>query len=48
MGFLSVLLLIGVVVPVVAQDTSKTLIVTSLSDINSLDPALGYDTVSRI
>ncbi len=45
-GFLSVLLLIGVVVPAVAQDTSKTLIVTSLSDVNSLDPALGYDTVS--
>src|SRR5438045_8168662 len=32
--------------PVAAQDTSKTLIVTSLSDVNSLDPALGYDTVS--
>ena len=45
-SFLSILLLIGAVVPAAAQDTSKTLIVTSLSDVNSLDPALGYDTVS--
>src|SRR3954469_2510512 len=50
MGFLGVMLLMmavmAVSVPVAAQDTSKTLIVTSLSDVNSLDPALGYDTVS--
>src|SRR5690349_21020523 len=37
---------LAISVPVAAQDTSKTLIVTSLSDVNSLDPALGYDTVS--
>src|SRR5258706_4670732 len=37
---------LAMIVPVAAQDTSKTLIVTSLSDVNSLDPALGYDTVS--
>ncbi len=36
---------LAMIVPVTAQD-SKTLVVTSLSDVNSLDPALGYDTVS--
>lgn len=39
-------LLLGGLLPAVAQDNSNTLIVTSLSDVNSLDPALGYDTVS--
>ncbi|MEZ4671234.1 MAG: ABC transporter substrate-binding protein [Anaerolineae bacterium] len=42
---LVVVLLVGSVLPVAAQD-ANTLIVTSLSDVNSLDPALGYDTVS--
>jgi peptide/nickel transport system substrate-binding protein/oligopeptide transport system substrate-binding protein len=49
-GLLSVMAMLvaalAISVPVAAQDTSKTLIVTSLSDVNSLDPALGYDTVS--
>lgn len=37
---------LALIVPVAAQDSSKTIIVTSLSDVNSLDPAIGYDTVS--
>lgn len=48
-GLLCVLALMTVglagVVPAAAQDGS-TLVVTSLSDINSLDPAQGYDTIS--
>lgn len=32
--------------PAAAQDTGNTLVITSLSDVNSLDPAIGYDTVS--
>lgn len=42
---LVLVLLLGGLLPAAAQDPS-TLIVTSLSDVNSLDPALGYDTVS--
>src|ERR1044071_8798544 len=46
-GVLAVLVVaLAMIGAVAAQDTSKTLIVTSLSDVNSLDPALGYDTVS--
>ncbi len=39
-----VALLALAVAPVVAQE--KTLVVTTLSDVSSLDPAIGYDTLS--
>lgn len=45
-GVLLCLLLVSMLAPAAAQDAGKTLIITSLSDVNSLDPAIGYDTVS--
>ncbi|MBI1277533.1 MAG: hypothetical protein GC179_05350 [Anaerolineaceae bacterium] len=44
----SILILVGLVisVPLHAQDNQNTIVVTSLSDVNSLDPAIGYDSVS--
>jgi ABC-type transport system substrate-binding protein len=39
------LALVLVVAPLAAQD-DNILVITSLSDVNSLDPAVGYDTVS--
>ncbi|MEL7235903.1 MAG: ABC transporter substrate-binding protein, partial [Chloroflexota bacterium] len=47
--FLPVLVLIALVIStsfVAAQDDETTLVITSISDISSLDPAIGYDTLS--
>ncbi|MEL6271458.1 MAG: ABC transporter substrate-binding protein [Chloroflexota bacterium] len=46
---LPVLVLIALVIStsfVAAQDDETTLVITSISDISSLDPAIGYDTLS--
>ena len=39
-------LVLGVLSPAAAQSAPDTLVITSLSDISSLDPAIGYDTLS--
>lgn len=41
---LALALILALSAPVGAQDTGSTLIVTSLSDFGTLDPAIGYDT----
>ncbi|MEP7290173.1 MAG: ABC transporter substrate-binding protein [Chloroflexota bacterium] len=42
----SALLIFGVLAPASAQTDPSTMVITSLSDISTLDPALGYDTLA--